>query len=114
MDAIRKKNSMMNKKTYNQLFKEYNRIGHEWTTLLHDMVTELGSVRFDSPFQIPVRSSNGNIYGVHLEELAVDGGGYLKLTDTDGDVWFKESLDDSACLSVICEILEQTDYELPA
>ena len=103
----------MNKSTYDKYFKEYNRIGYEWKLLLREVVGQLGTVRFDEPFQIPVHSSNGDIYGVHVSSITIDDDGWVRITDTDGDVWFKDSLDDSACLSVICEIFEQTDCKLP-
>ena len=95
---------MITYKEYSKLFKEFERIGQQWRKLLRELVTELGTVCFDEPFEVAVHSSNGDIYGVHLKKLELTSDGYIKVTDSSGDVYYTDDLDDEVCLRVITEI----------
>lgn len=101
----------MKQQDYSRYFKLHQQLTHQWQTLLRKMISELGGITFNSQPHIAVNSSNGDWYGISVSSISVESDGYLMLTDGNGDVYYMEDLDGDMSLTLISEIIEQTDWQ---
>ncbi len=101
----------MKQQDYSRYFKQHQQLTYQWQTLLREMISELGGITFNSQPHIAVNSSNGDWYGISVSSISVESDGYLMLTDGNGDVYYMEDLDGDMSLTLISEIIEQTDWQ---